>query len=146
MKPLIQSETVLRRHSFVNGHHFVLIDGSKAIKMLNENNFLLLMKCKNCSTNTSFISTYFSFKFSNGLSYFFVGHYMCASVETKFSQCHKSSWLRGGSLRQTSYPGAEWQLLIHFTSLEKFLLCTIIPKNFVLLSQLCNSRGKKVTH
>ena len=42
------------------------------------------MKCKSCTTNTSFINNYFSFKFSNGLSYFFGAHYMCASVETHF--------------------------------------------------------------
>ena len=39
------------------------------------------MKCKNCNTNTGFVNKHFGLKFSNGLLYFSVLHFMCASVE-----------------------------------------------------------------
>ena len=47
------------------------------------------MKCENCTTNTSFINNYFSFKFSNDLSYL-LWRITCAQVKKPiFLQCYK---------------------------------------------------------
>ena len=105
------------------------------------------MECKNCTTNLSFTNNYFSFRFSKWFVILFcVALYVRKCRNQFFSSAISEVDLGVPYIRLMSYPGAEWQFLIHFTSLEKLLLCTIILKNFVLLIRLRISRGEKVTH
>ena len=93
------------------------------------------MESKNCTTNLRITNNYFSFRFSKWFVILFcVALYVRKCRNQFFSSAISEVDLGVPYIRLTSYPGAEWQFLIHFTSLEKLLLCTIILKNLCCCS------------